>query len=329
MTELSRELKGTALAVNADSRPPRVSVVIPCYNTSDFVAETLKSVYSQTYKDFEVVVVNDGSPDTPQLERAIAPWRTRITYVHTENCGLAGARNNGIRASQGELIALLDSDDIWEPNYLAVQVRKLDEDPSADIVYPNASIFGDGLRTTEYPRSKGEVTYESLVNETCVVMVSVLARRTALERAGLFDDRLRSCEDFDMWLRCVKSGSRIIYHREPLVRYRRRPGSLSADEVWMCSSATRVLVKMRDAVPMTDEERRVLESAVLRFEGKRLFFEGKRAFTDGDIPLAIDRLEKSNRYLHTLRVWLILLLIRTMPSFARTAYFWRARVTGE
>ena len=101
MTELSRELKGTALAVNADSRPPRVSVVIPCYNTSNFVAETLKSVYSQTYKDFEVVVVNDGSPDTPQLERAIAPWRTRITYVHTENCGLAGARNNGIRASRG------------------------------------------------------------------------------------------------------------------------------------------------------------------------------------------------------------------------------------
>jgi len=329
LTELSRELKGTTLVVNADSRPPRVSVVIPCYNTSAFVAETLESVYSQTYKDFEVVVVNDGSPDTPQLERAIAPWRTRISYIQTENCGLAGARNNGIRASRGELIALLDSDDIWEPDYLAVQVRKLDEDPSADIVYPNASIFGDGLRTTEYPRSKGEVTYESLVNETCVVMVSVLARRTALERAGLFDDRLRSCEDFDMWLRCVKSGSRIIYHREPLVRYRRRPGSLSADEVWMCSSATRVLVKMRDAVPMTDEERRVLESAVLRFEGKKLFFEGKRAFTDGDIPLAIDRLEKSNTYLHSLRVWLILLLIRTVPSIARTAYVWRSRVTGE
>jgi glycosyltransferase involved in cell wall biosynthesis len=303
-------------------------VVIPCYNTSGFVAETLKSVFLQTYKGYEVVVVNDGSPDTPELERAIEPWRDRITYVHTENCGLAGARNNGIRASHGDLIAFLDSDDIWEPNYLQVQVAELDRSPTADIVYPNAMIFGGGPGTTEFPRSRGEVTYSSLIQETCVVMVSVLARRTALERAGLFDDRLRSCEDFDMWLRCVKSGSRIIYHRETLVRYRRRPGSLSADEVWMCTNATRVLVKMRDAVPMSDEERKLLESAVLRFEGKKLFFEGKRAFKDGDVPLAIDRLEKSNAYLHSPRVRLILLLIRTAPSIARTAYAWRSRLTG-
>ncbi len=304
-------------------------MIVPCYNTAHFVAETLESVFSQTYKDFEVVVVNDGSPDTPELEQAIAPWRDNISYVHTENCGLAGARNNGIRVSRGEFIALLDSDDIWTPNYLEVQVRKLDEDPTADIVYPNALIFGEGLRTSTYPRSRGEVTYESLVDETCVVMVSVLARRTALERAGFFDDSLRSCEDFDMWLRCVKSGSRIIYHREVLVRYRRRMGSLSSDEVWMNSNAVRVLNKMRDAVPMTAGERRVLENAILRFEGRRLFFEGKRAFNSGDYSMAVDRLEKSNKYLRSVRVWLIILLVRNLPSVARTAYVWRSRFIGE
>ena len=114
----------------------RVSVIIPCYNTAGYVVETLESVFSQTYKDYEVVVVNDGSPDTPSLELALAPWRDKITYIKTENHGLAGARNNGIRASSGELVALLDSDDVWEPNYLEVQVSKLDENPSADIVYP-------------------------------------------------------------------------------------------------------------------------------------------------------------------------------------------------
>ena len=103
-----------------------------------------------------------------------------------------------------------------------MQVSKLDENPSADIVYPSALIFGEGLRSTLYPSSEGEVNFKSLVEETCVVMVSVLARRTAFERAGLFDESLRSCEDFDMWLRCSKSGSRIIYYSTILVRYRRR-----------------------------------------------------------------------------------------------------------
>jgi glycosyltransferase involved in cell wall biosynthesis len=289
----------------------------------------LQSVFAQTYKDYEVVVVNDGSPDTPELEQAIAPWRDRLTYLHTENCGLAGARNNGIRAARGELIALLDSDDLWEPQYLEVQVRKLDENPSADIVYPNAIIFGDSPGLSEFPHSRGNVTFASLVQETCVVMVSVLARRSALERAGLFDDNLRSCEDFDMWLRTIKSGGRIIYHPQVLVRYRRRPGSLSSDEVWMCSNAIKVLHKMRIAVDMTDGERRILEEAILRFEGKRLFFEGKRSFNAGDVPTAIELLQKSNKYLHSFKVSLIVMLIRTLPSVARTAYVWRSRLLGE
>lgn len=321
--------QANSLPSAAGSPAPRVSIVIPCYKTSGLVAETLQSVFAQTYKDFEVVVVNDGSPDTPELEQAIAPWRDRLTYVQTDNCGLAGARNNGIRAARGELIALLDSDDLWEPQYLQVQVRKLDENPSADIVYPNAIIFGNAPGLSEFPRSRGEVTFTSLVQENCVVMVSVLARRSALERAGLFDNSLRSCEDFDMWLRTVKHGGRIIYHPQVLVRYRRRPSSLSADEVWMCTNAIKVLYKMRTAVDLTDEERRVLEEAVLRFEGKRLFFEGKRAFNAGDVPTAIERLQKSNDYLHSFRVTLILLLIRTVPSFARTAYVWRSRMLGE
>lgn len=310
------------------TRVPRVSVIIPCYNTSGLVGETLQSVFAQTYRDFEVVVVNDGSPDTPELEQAIALWRDRIVYVHTENCGLAGARNNGIRAAKGGLIALLDSDDLWEPNYLGVQVAKLDEYPDTDIVYPNALIFGAGPDLIEFPQSRGKVTFASLVEERCVVMVSVLARRSALERAGLFDDSLRSCEDFDMWLRCVKQGSKIIYHPQPLVRYRRRPGSLSADPVWMCDSQIRVLQKMRTAVHLSAGERRVLERSMRRVKGKRLFYMGKQAFNVGNISKAIDCLEHANQYLHSLRTWLIVRLIRTVPTLARAMYAWRTRLLG-
>jgi glycosyltransferase involved in cell wall biosynthesis len=303
---------------------PRVSVIIPCYKTARFVGETLQSVFAQTYRDFEVIVVNDGSPDTPELEKAIAPWRDRITYLHTENCGLAGARNNGIRAAKGELVALLDSDDMWEPNYLEVQVRELDKDLAADIVYPRAFIFGEGPDAGRLStRSRGEVTFTSLIQETTTVVVSVLARRSALERAGLFDETFRSCEDFDMWLRCVKNGSRIIHHDEVLLRWRCRPDSLSADPVWMYDHGERVLVKMRTSVELSHEERETLESAILRFEGRRLFYEGKGAFLAGDMPLAIDRLVKANSYLKNTRIRMILFAIRAMPRIVRAAYDWQ------
>jgi len=306
-------------------KTPRVSVIIPCYNTAQFVAETLDSVFSQTYSDYAVVVVNDGSPDTPDLERVLGPYLSRIVYVKSDNCGLAGARNNGIRASKGELIALLDSDDAWEPRYLEVQVGKLDSDPSADIVYPNALIFGDSPRAGSlFADSAGSVTFTSLIEQTCVVMVSILARRSALERAGLFDAKLRSCEDFDLWLRCVKAGSRIIYHDEVLVRYRRRKGSLSSDPVWMLGSALKVLVKMRSAVSLNEEERTALESAIRRFEGNKLLHEGKRALAQGDVPAAIQFLLQANLRLKKIRLRMILLLLRLFPSATRTVYRWRS-----
>jgi hypothetical protein len=285
------------------------------------VQETLSSVFLQTYLDYEVVVVNDGSPDTPDLERVLGSFLSRIVYVKTENCGLAGARNNGIRASKGELIALLDSDDTWEPTYLEVQVRKLDENPSADIVYSRALIFGDSPRAGTYlAASKGEVTFSSLVEEKCVVMVSVLARRCALVRAGLFDPELRSCEDFDMWLRCVKTGSRIIYHDEALFRYRKRKGSLSSDPIWMLGSALKVLVKMRTAVSLDEEESAVLESAIRRLEGNMLLHQGKRALDQGDFPTAIERLAQANLRLQKIKLRIVLLFLRVMPSATKAIY---------
>jgi glycosyltransferase involved in cell wall biosynthesis len=324
LTERAHSSPTNTRKIGEETSTPRVSVIIPCYKTANFVAETLESVFAQTYRDFEVVVVNDGSPDTPELEKAIAPWRDKMIYVHTENCGLAGARNNGIRASKGELVALLDSDDMWEPNYLEVQVRELDNNPAADIVYPRAFIFGEGPDAGRLStRTRGEVTFTSLIQETTTVVVSVLARRSALEGAGLFDDTFRSCEDFDMWLRCLKNGSRIIHHDEALLRWRCRPDSLSADPVWMYEHAERVLVKMRTSVKLTNEEREALESAIRRFEGKRLFYEGKCAFLAGDMPLAIDRVVKANSYLNSTRIRMILFAIRRMPRIARAAYGWQ------
>src|SRR5215207_6948796 len=226
---------------------PAVSVIVPAYDTAPFIAETLDSVLAQTYPDYEIVVVNDGSPDTDELERVLAPYFEHIVYVRQENRGLSGARNTAIRASRAPLLALLDSDDVWLPDYLAVQVEAMERDPSVDVLYPNALVFGDdahaGREYMEICPSEGEVTFESLVTQRCNVFICATARREAVERAGMFDESLRSIEDFDLWLRIVKGGGRIAYHRRVLARYRRRAGSLSANPAAMYEKALVVFDK--------------------------------------------------------------------------------------
>jgi glycosyltransferase involved in cell wall biosynthesis len=107
----------------------RVSVIIPAYDVAPYIAETLNSVFAQTKSAFEVIVVNDGSPDTEELEEVLQPFRDRIVYLKQENRGLFGARNTGLRAATGDLIAL-DGDDIWMPQYIERQTQFLRSHPS-------------------------------------------------------------------------------------------------------------------------------------------------------------------------------------------------------
>src|SRR5882762_7560487 len=107
--------------------PPRVSIIIPAYNVAPFIRETLASVFAQTFTDFEVIIINDGSPDSEEFELAIKPYRERIRYLKQENRGASAARNAGLRAAGGELIAFLDADDLWSPNYLAEQLKFMRE----------------------------------------------------------------------------------------------------------------------------------------------------------------------------------------------------------
>ena len=104
--------------IRDEGRAPRVSVIIPAYRVTDFIVDTLQSVFDQTFTDYEVILVNDGSPDTPRLERALEPYRDRIRYIVQENGGPARARNTAIRAARAPLIAQLDGDDQWFPTFL-------------------------------------------------------------------------------------------------------------------------------------------------------------------------------------------------------------------
>ena len=104
------------------SERPAASVIIPAYQAAPYIAQALDSVFAQSFRDFEVIVVNDGSPDTPDFERALQPYLANITYIKQANHGPSHARNTGIGKARAPLIALLDSDDFWAPDYLATHV---------------------------------------------------------------------------------------------------------------------------------------------------------------------------------------------------------------
>lgn len=307
-----------------------MSIIMPTYRAATYIAGALDSIFAQTFKDYEVILVNDGSPDTEELERVLEPYRERIVYIKQENRGVSSARNAAIRASRSPFIAQLDPDDLWEPQYLAVQMETFRLDPSIDVLYPNALVFGDmpeaGREFMEVTPSEGEVTFESLIMQRCTVMTSVTARREVVLRAGMYDESLNCSEDFDLWLRIIKAGGRIHYHRKVLVRYRRHHGSLSSDPVWVCENALRVLDKAERTMTLSGDEREALEKARTRFSAMHSFYKGKRAFTEGDTKTAIECLKEANSFFRSRKTKLVLLLLRLAPQLLLRTYDLRDRL---
>ena len=179
----------------ADAKVPLVSVIVPAYRVAQFIAAALDSILAQTFQDFEIIVVNDGSPDTEDLEKVLEPYRSRITYLRQENQGSAGARNTGIRAARGAFIAPLDADDMWYPEHLAAQLALFEADPTLDMVYAHVRFFGDvpeaGKTSFQLRPSRGKVTFERLVTQECSVNVvaCVIRREMLLWRSGRWPRR--------------------------------------------------------------------------------------------------------------------------------------------
>jgi glycosyltransferase involved in cell wall biosynthesis len=312
------------------NRSPLVSVIVPAYDVTEFIGEALDSVLAQTFDDYEIIVINDGSPDTEALERALAPYMSRIVYIKQENRGVSAARNTGIKAARGSLIAFLDADDTWLPNYLEVQRARIQADPSIDVLYPNVMMFGDASEAgeefmTACP-SSGDVTFERLISQECNVSNCSIARRETLIRAGLFDESLRSVEDFDLWLRVVKNGGRIVYHRDVLARYRRRGGSLTADPICLGQNIVRVMDKVKQTMELTPSERATVDLHQQRYNALLSFHEGKRAFFSGDTAGAIHRLTEANRFLRNRKITITLLILRIAPRLLLRAYDLRDRL---
>src|SRR3977135_1454602 len=149
---------------------PLVSIIIPAYNVAPFIGETLDSVFGQTCTDFEVILVNDGSPDTEEFERVLQPYRDRIRYLKQENSGASAARNAGLRGARGELRAFLDSYDLWAPQYLEQQLKFIRE-YGCDLACADAMIFGV---SADAGHSYMESLMESAPAERLVAVVALV-----------------------------------------------------------------------------------------------------------------------------------------------------------
>lgn len=186
---------------------PLVSVVIPTYNRARLVCEAVETVLAQTYRNFEIIVVDDGSTD--ETEEALGRYEGRIKYFYQENRGLSAARNTGIRNSTGCYIALLDSDDLWRQDKLALQVDYLNKHDDCGLVYTDMELLiaREGVLievpTTPLVLPTGYI-YPQVFLRNEIFPSTVLVRKECLEDVGLFDESLRHFEDYELWLRIAR-----------------------------------------------------------------------------------------------------------------------------
>lgn len=297
---------------------PSISVVIPAYRAAAYIGEALESVLAQAQPSTEIIVVNDGSPDSDALERVLESYRDRIVYLKQENGGVSSARNAGILAARGEWLAFLDADDIWMPNYLETQFTFLRDNPGFDMVFPNCVNFGNsplaGSLNMDLSPIHGEITFLRALAGECTIAYCALIRREIVIRAGLFDTTLRGSEDFNLWLRILKLGGRIGYHHIPLYRHREHDQSLTSDNIWMGERILESLQRSEETIPMTAEEHAAAEKHRRKIQFQLALLRGKAAFEAKNWAPAIEQFKQANTLRPSRKLQLIVFLLRRCPG---------------
>lgn len=198
------------------NKTPYISVVIPTHNRASMVFEAVESVFTQTFKDFELIVVDDGSTD--DTASTLAKFGSSLRFFRQEHRGVSAARNRGIVEARGELIAFLDSDDLWLPEKLSVQASYLRTFLQAALCHTEEIWLRRGRRVNprrRHAKASGKA-FTRLLRESLISPSAVVIRRSILEEAGGFDESLPACEDYALWLKISRTHEIHLIDR-PLV----------------------------------------------------------------------------------------------------------------
>jgi glycosyltransferase involved in cell wall biosynthesis len=273
----------------------RVSVIIPTFNREAFVVKAVGSVLKQIFKDYELIVVDDGSTDATRA--ALQPFAQRIKYVYQENSGVSAARNAGVRLAMGEWLAFLDSDDEWSDRYLAEQMQAADQNPDVSMQVADCLFLGlNGEQRTYFEMNGAAAEFKEanylrpqnpfafLIRHQPWPFVAATIRREAILKAGIFDASLKISEDMDLMARVALQGPVGLLNQQLGTVYRRREtiGSLTgfakADPIWARESDERLYQKLAALHTLSRNDRRALNqvrSANQRAMGNLLWADGK------------------------------------------------------
>ena len=285
---------------------PTFSVLVPAYNTEGTIAAALRSALAQTRRDFEIVVVDDGSTDG--TAEAVRPFleESRVKLVQQENRGLAGARNTALAHAHGPFVSLLDSDDLWLPDYLERMGAALERDTQAAFAYGDAWVLDDETRRIRLKTAMADVRPPSVpprhprvlaleLLRRNFVFVATTIRRAVLDEVGPFDASLRSAEDYELWLRIALAGHYAVRVDGQVALYRLRPGQLSSNRVEMLRHLRRVFELVERNPRATDEVRALARARAELMDDSLAAISGKRPLSAVQYRarLALGRLKRS------------------------------------
>lgn len=247
---------------------PKISVLLPAYNAEDYLQESIESILAQTFEDFELIIINDGSTDQ-SLDIMLSFDDPRIRIINQPNAGLPVALNTGIKLSRGTYLARQDADDISLPNRLAEQVKYLDEHSHCALLGSWADIISDNTLTDRYlrhPHLNGDIQIK-LFFFNCFVHSSVMIRKSAMNQTGLYPEEKEKFppEDYDLWLRIAKNFE-VANLPQTLLLYRELPNSISRAKLEIMQERARLMslhaIKEVLRPPFADEDIRTLVRAM-------------------------------------------------------------------
>ena len=315
----------------------KFSIVIPLYNGAGFIENTLDSVLAQTYKDYEVVLVNDGSPDNVGAvarKYMTAHKGVEIAYIEQENRGLGGARNTAIRNASGEIIAILDQDDIWYPEKLERMAEIYKDDPEVDIIRHSQKVRKNGkVERVFSPGSRDKNIYrELLFDDNTLSTSAVTFKKRITDEVGMFsEDRenFHFVEDYDLWLRMAEKGHKFHFMNDILGECTKHDSNFSSDLGTMLKGELNMLAEHFKTFFKNPKNRTLWNYYLKRRRFALAHFRISRKYFKARRYSGAKRFWEGIKHLLKTLVWDPFFMSYSVRYFKRLGYYRRNKIKGD